>query len=266
MQNYLIFLFLGKKVALEKRIGRPVLNYHQTDSTNLEAWRLLRRGKAGEGMVIVAGSQSKGRGQAGAHWESEPGKNLLLSVVLAPHFLPPEQQFQLSKAVSLALHDAVREFLPGKTVHIKWPNDLYVGHSKVAGILIENAIAGSRLEHAIAGIGLNVNQRTFAKDLPNPTSLALEAGHEFDLMVCLELLLEKLDRRYKALRREDTRVLDKAYLEHLWGYRREMEYLSDDRPFKASIEGLDPYGRLMLRDTTGKEKAYDMKEVRLVSP
>ena len=100
--------------------------------------------------------------------------NLLFSVVLCPTFLPAGEQFLLSQAVALALVDTLGTC--GIDARIKWTNDIYAGDRKLVGILIEHHLAGGRLARTVAGIGINVNQTEFDPALPNPTSMALEAG------------------------------------------------------------------------------------------
>lgn len=118
--------------------------------------------------------QSRGRGQRGNSWSSSAGANLTFSVVLCPGFLETAQQFYLSKAVSLAVCDTVESF--GVRPQVKWPNDIYIDGRKVAGILIENDLAGNFLSRSVVGIGINVNQTEFDPALPNPTSLAVAAA------------------------------------------------------------------------------------------
>ena len=146
--------------------------YHiaETTSTN----DLAREERYGHGDVICAERQTAGRGQRGHTWTSPEGVNLLFSVVLCPTFLPAGEQFLLSQAVALALVDTLGTC--GIDARIKWTNDIYAGDRKLVGILIEHHLAGGRLARTVAGIGINVNQTEFDPALPNPTSMALEAG------------------------------------------------------------------------------------------
>lgn len=154
--------------------------YHiaETTSTN----DLAREEHYGHGDVICAERQTAGRGQRGHTWTSPEGVNLLFSVVLCPTFLPAGEQFLLSQAVALALVDTLGTC--GIDARIKWTNDIYAGDRKLVGILIEHHLAGGRLARTVAGIGINVNQTEFDPALPNPTSMALEAGHTFDRREC----------------------------------------------------------------------------------
>ncbi len=149
-------------------------HFDQLESTNC----YLRQYHQGmpQYAVVTAAYQTAGRGQRGNGWESEPGRNLLFSMLYYPPAgLPPSRQFQISKAVAVAVAETVDRLLDGydhPEVCIKWPNDIYVGDRKIAGILIENALQSStRIAHSIIGVGLNVNQREF-----RPTLTAVGAG------------------------------------------------------------------------------------------
>ena len=157
-----------------RQAGVTIDILEQTDSTNNRA----AESRYGAGDVVIAERQEAGRGQRGNSWSSTPGENLTFSVVLRPDFLPAERQFRISKAVALAVADTIAE--AGLRPAIKWPNDIYIGDRKVTGILIENDLMGPYLSRSVIGIGLNVNQTRFDPALPNPTSLAAEAGHPFD--------------------------------------------------------------------------------------
>lgn len=154
--------------------------YHirQTTSTNDEA----RDARYRHGDVVWAEWQSAGRGQRGHTWLCPEGLNITFSAILEPTFLPAPEQFLFTEVAALALVDAMRDY--GIEARIKWTNDLYVGDRKCAGMLIEHDLRGANLARSIAGIGLNINQREFDPSLPNPTSMALAAGREFDARRC----------------------------------------------------------------------------------
>lgn len=163
--------------------------------------------------ALVAHTQSAGRGQRGNSWESAPGLNATFSLLFRPKAIMAAEQFAISMAAALAVADTVGQFTQAK-VEVKWPNDIYVADRKICGILIENILSGSRIAQTIVGVGVNVNQREFLSDAPNPVSMASVAGHEFDLEAVTEALcrnlavaLESLDadpqfepllRRYRA--------------------------------------------------------------------
>jgi len=132
--------------------------------------------------VIAAKCQTKGRGQGDHSWTSEPGKNMTLTVVLRACV-----DFELeAKDAIIITHIttcAIRNFLStfGIKTRIKWPNDIYVGEKKICGILIENILKGHYIQNSMIGIGINLNQSSFSKDLPNPISVKQLTGTEINL-------------------------------------------------------------------------------------
>ena len=134
-----------------------------------------------EGRVIMTTNQTGGVGQQGNVWESEAGKNLTFSLLLKPTFLPIASRFMLTKAISIAILDFLKQELPDQEVYIKWPNDIYFKNKKIAGILIKNEIKGMMMGTSIIGIGLNVNQESFDENLPNPISMKMITGKDYDL-------------------------------------------------------------------------------------
>ena len=152
-------------------IGSNLLFFENLPSTNTHAADLLKKNNLPEGTIVYTNYQSAGRGYSGNRWESEDGKNLLISIVLFPSFIKPEDQFYISMAVSLGICDFLKRYIPDCS--IKWPNDIYVNNDKIAGILIESSITGNKIEYTIAGIGLNINQEKFISDAPNPVSLRI---------------------------------------------------------------------------------------------
>ncbi|HND87881.1 MAG TPA: biotin--[acetyl-CoA-carboxylase] ligase [Saprospiraceae bacterium] len=262
-------------------IGKVCIRYPELPSTNDHALQMLEAAQpAGgaasgpsanakptpaEGTVIRADTQSAGRGQYGSRWQSAPGQNLLLSVILYPTCLAAGQQFALSMMAALAVRDAAHWALgpmPHAQPLLKWPNDLYFGTRKAGGMLIQNAWQGSRLHSSVVGIGLNVNQTDFDADLPNPTSLARVAGHSFDLDSLAERLFECLDQRYAQLRQGHCSALQQEYETHLLGYRQEMRYrCSDGQEITGQVLGVSTDGRLRMQVGDGQERLFSLKEV-----
>lgn len=243
-----------------------------THSTNTLMKAMLPRE---EFFTIWAGEQTAGRGQAGNSWEAEPGKNLTFSTLLRPDDIPVEAFFRLNMLVSLAVVNAINsEAFNGCSATIKWPNDIYIGDKKVCGILIENILGEQK--YAIAGVGLNVNQRVFVSNAPNPTSLALETGHEWEL----EPLLEQIIKEMKALRPLlcEPEELKSRYMRLL--YRREGYWPYVEREvstaptmiaqgasadiFEARIIDILDDGTLLLERRDGEKRNYHFKQIRYV--
>ena len=262
----------------------------ETNSTN-DDLRLLAEQGAGEYSVVATDYQSAGRGQAGNSWESEHGKNLLFSVLVRPVELHASEQFRLSMWVSLALvnvlnrlqlHTSSQQPL---SFSIKWPNDIYCGDSKLAGILIENSLAGSHIAQSIIGIGLNVNQTHFVSDAPNPTSLKRLTGQEFDREQLLQAFFMELQALRPLLptigqpesgRQEDA--LSSAYLRQCYRRKGYFPYVEREvslQPtaiarqgasdiFEAEMAGITDSGELLLRLRDGSLRTYHFKQIRFV--
>jgi BirA family biotin operon repressor/biotin-[acetyl-CoA-carboxylase] ligase len=240
-------------------IGSTVIHHDRVSSTNSVASAMMREEKPEEGTVITASYQESGKGQAGNRWESEPGKNLLMSVILYPEMVKPEEQFVILQFVSLAVCDLVSTY--AYDVAVKWPNDIYAGKDKIAGILIEHSIIGSRLAGSVAGIGLNVNQMAFTGGAINPVSLAMLTGSSYDLARIIRELTALLDSRYRMVTAGEWSPLAEEYHKAL--YRRgEWHSYTDSRGiFRGMIESVRDDGMLMMRRKDGTLSEYAFKEV-----
>ena len=180
-------------------IGQSTLHFPRLESTNAYAVTLLAKSNPVEGTVISTFNQSHGRGQIGSKWESEPHKNLSLSLILKPTFLPIKDQFWLTKCIALAVKDFLGSYV-NDPVKVKWPNDVYIGQRKIAGILIQNNINSKKIHYSIIGMGININQVTFSDWVPNPTSLALESNKTYALETMQAELMPFLEYRYLQLK------------------------------------------------------------------
>lgn len=242
-------------------IGKVFLTFSALASTNTYALELLGHEKPVEGTVIHAENQTEGRGQMGNRWLSDAGKNITLSVIVYPQFLPAKQQFQLNEAIALAVRDCVAKYVE-KPVIVKWPNDVYIEERKVAGILIQNTLSGAQIQSSVIGIGINVNQRDFAADLPNPTSISLEKNAPCNIKEVINELLYRIETRYLALKQGHTQAMHDEYLSHLYRYQKPARYwCADGRLINGQIVGVDSHGRLLIEHSEGIE-AFDLKGVK----
>ena len=235
----------------------------RTNSTNSLLKELLAKGEwPADEHFLRAGFQTAGRGQTGNGWESEADKNLLCSILLPPR----ENLFELNIVVAVAVQRML-----GEAFTIKWPNDIYWQDKKVAGILIENAILGNAIKYSIAGIGLNVNQTEFVSDAPNPVSLKLITGKDYDVD-------EMMRRLYKETQKALEENVWEEYKSRL--YRREGWFPYVEREvstaptmnadahaacqFMARIEDVLPTGEIVLCDQQGNRRTYHFKQIRYV--
>jgi BirA family biotin operon repressor/biotin-[acetyl-CoA-carboxylase] ligase len=245
-------------------IGKRIIHLKSVQSTNTYSLDMLADEHLFEGDTICADFQEAGKGLDKNTWESESGKNLLASFVVCPNYIKPESQFILNKIVSLAVSDFVKEILPKKDVKIKWPNDIYVGDEKIAGILINNSINGTEICLSVIGIGLNINQIKFLSNTPNPVSLKKLSGKSFDVNTCLIRLSDYLNLRFRQIMQDKINVLDKEYLSNLYRYKEFADYKIDNRLINAKIVGLNQYGKLCLKSKDITTYCCDLKEVEFV--
>lgn len=242
-------------------VGKVLLDYKALPSTNVQALDLIEQNQAEEGMVISARAQTHGRGQRGALWQSNPGDNVTISVILKPSFLAIEDQFYLSKAVSVAVHSVVAQHLPANTVRIKWPNDIYVDDRKVAGILIQNIVQGKFINWSVVGIGLNVLQIQFTDELKNPTSLSLEGAQPVDPVSVRSEICTQLEHYYRSLHRDKT-SLDSIYASLLYRLGKEIVFVRPNgTQFMGSIDGVSVSGALIVSAQGGRQHSYSIKEI-----
>lgn len=246
-------------------VGKNFLELVSVDSTNAFAHTLIPSHPA-EGTVILAHTQTAGRGQQTNVWHSQPNQNLTFSLILNPSFLPATKAFAISKLVSVALLKYLQQTLPEEKVEIKWPNDILVNRKKIAGILLENHLDASGIRNSIIGIGLNVNQTEFPSHLSQATSMALHSERTYDPKEVLAHLLERIEGLYLQLRGGRSSQMDFDYLQGLYGYgeRIQVKVLKEDaataEPREVVLAGIDSSGRLAL-EMDQRLHYFQMKEI-----
>ena len=196
--------------------------------------------------AVTANEQISGRGQQEKKWESETGKNLLLSLLLYPNVLPVKQ-FVVCQYISVAVAEFIKETFSIPNVYIKWSNDIYIGDKKAAGILIEHFICGESINYTIAGIGMNVNQTHFPSHLPNATSLCLETGQKYDVFTCKKGIIKKI----KQIEKLPIPELKNRYLSYLYKKNVFSNFIVpkiSDNPIPLKITGVNELGLLELLD------------------
>ncbi len=243
-------------------IGKTSVFMPECHSTNTLALELCQQPTPpADGSVIITENQTSGRGQRGNSWTTEPGMNLTFSVILRPSFLPITSQFYLNVFSALAISDYLVD-RACKTVHIKWPNDIYADEKKIAGVLIENQVMGNQITHCVLGIGLNINQRAFS--IESITSLTLATGLGYNLPSEFEHLLTFLESRYLQLRQTNMQTLMAEYLGRLYWLNEEHTFQTAPLgQFKGTISGVDSTGRLKI-NVNGHEKLFGVKDVSYV--
>ena len=244
-----------------------ILHFDEINSTNAFMHDKMAERTDISDMVVVADHQTEGRGMDKNRWESEKGKNLLFSIALKVNFLEAENQFKISQAVSVAIVETLSQFIDSQKIFIKWPNDIYVGDKKLAGMLIQNTIEGRMMGTTIIGIGLNVNQIEFSKDIPNPISLKQISGKDYDLENLFNLLINNIKSSVESLRLKENQIeINEKYILKAYRYHQWADYLYKNKVKSMIINGFDCYGRLILEDQSGEEIICDVKELQFFPP
>lgn len=215
--------------------------------------------------LVTADFQTAGRGQRGTSWEADKGVNLLFGFKFHPTWLRADRQFLLSEALALAVAQSLEKYA-GKSISIKWPNDIYCGDRKICGMLLEHDLCGAHIATTLTGIGINVNQRQFCSQAPNPVSLYQLLGKEVDRAAILRNVLRLFTEYYRQLLNSQTSQIEKAYLKRLYRAAGYYPYRDANGCFEAQIESVCPNGQLVLRDSQGQQRIYAFKEVAFVLP
>jgi len=244
-----------------------ILHFDEINSTNVYLYDKISENNDISDMVVVAAHQTAGRGMDKNRWESEAGKNLLFSIALNVNFLEAENQFKISQAVSVAIVETLQKIVISDKFFIKWPNDIYFGDKKLAGMLIQNTVEGRMMGVSIIGIGLNVNQIEFSKDIPNPISLKMISGRDFELDDLLNLLVFNIKTKVESLRyKENQNEINEKYVSRSYRFGIWSDYFYRNQVKSMIIRGFDKYGRLLLHDKEGAEIVCDVKELQFFPP
>ena len=239
------------------KVGARFEILNSVDSTNNYAMGQVRAGLAGHGDVFLAFEQTQGKGQRGKKWLAEPGKNLLLTIVLTPKTLKLSEPFLLSAAVALACYDLFKIHSGAEGLRIKWPNDLYWQDRKAGGVLIENlwGAAGNTSARdpeqepwkgAVVGIGMNINQLNFPDELTNPVSLRqiTPATEELDLLEIARSLCQCLQHRLDQLADTSADLLIKDYNTVLYKKGELITLRKGDQTWRTLLKSVDQQGVL----------------------
>ena len=240
-----------------------IIKVDTVSSTNTRLKELSSDQELQEGTVLITQNQTAGRGQTGNLWESEPYKNLTFSIVLYPVHIPAGMSFLISQLISLGIVDTIDEYVT--TACIKWPNDIYYGEKKLAGMLIENDITAGLFQRSIIGIGLNVNQEIFRSSAPNPISLVQIIGKTLDIGMLLEKMHSRIMARYSASREGIFSGLADEYKATLYwgtGFHRFRDCTGE---FTAKVKHIADNGLLSLQLASGEIRQYAFKEVAFLN-
>ncbi len=234
-----------------------------TDSTNLFLRELFREEPDIENCYVVTEEQTKGKGQMGAGWASEKGKNLTFSLLLNDLNLKIDEQFKLSAIVAMSIIEVLKKLQIPK-MKIKWPNDILAENLKICGILIENILVSGRVGSTIIGIGLNVNQLEF-ENLPQAASLKKLTGVHFDLDYLLKLLVNTIEKNIYEKKDWKIEAVLNEYYSHLFRLNKASTFEFPHGERKTGIiKKVSKQGRLIILFEDHIEQEFDIKEIKLL--
>ena len=228
-------------------------HFYKIGSTNTAGMNAAAEG-APEGSVFLGEEQTAGRGRGSNTWQSPRSTGIYCSVVLRPT-LPPSDVLILSLAAGLAVHNAIQQVDARVKPDLKWPNDVLIDGKKVCGILTEMNAEATRVRHVVVGIGINVNQASFPKEL-GATSLRLQTGSEWSRVELTAALLKSLDREYRQLIEESGErdaILHRFGQNSSWVHGKKVRIEENGKSFEGETEGLDPRGFLLVRSSRGTQ-------------
>jgi BirA family transcriptional regulator, biotin operon repressor / biotin---[acetyl-CoA-carboxylase] ligase len=231
--------------------GTNIHHFYKIGSTNTTAMAAAAEGSP-EGSVFLAEEQTAGRGRGANTWQSPRSTGIYCSAVLRPK-LPPSDVLALSLAAGLAVQSAIRQVDSRVSADLKWPNDVLIDGKKVCGILTEMNAEATRVRYIVVGIGINVNQQSFPKDLA-ATSLHLVSGSEWSRVEVAAALLKSLDREYRNLvDNSDARrdILRRFAANSSWVCGKKVRIEENGLAFEGTTEGLDERGFLLVRTPHG---------------
>lgn len=260
--------------ALYNKNKKTVKNGENTPNENASNKKIVLTDKStGKVQLVTTDYQTHGHGQVNTVWESARGENLLFSFLFRPEHITAGEQFFLSEIACLAVAHTLDAYTEG--ISVKWPNDVYHHDRKICGMLLRHTLSGAQISATLVGIGLNLNQKQFVGDAPNPVSLQQIIGRPVDREEVLNRFALHFDRLLRTVTPPDSderlaqrQRLHREYLRRLYHRDGAHDYVdtASGETFSAHIVDVAPTGQLTLRTTDGRLRHYHFKEVRFVVP
>jgi BirA family biotin operon repressor/biotin-[acetyl-CoA-carboxylase] ligase len=241
-------------------VGHKIIRLDKVDSTNTFLSENLNNSDFFEGIIVVANQQLKGRGQGQNIWLSKDGENLLFSILLKPK-CDLNYQYHLNQLIANSICQTLK--LYGLDSQIKWPNDILVKNKKIAGILIENKIKGKILDSSIVGIGLNIEQSEFPKELVNPTSMLLELQKNIDKDDVLNSFIIQLEKNYFQFKRKEFDLINKEYQSNLFGKNKKISFLIKNKRVEGVLKLVNNQGQLVVEINDALQN-YSNSEIKII--
>ena len=225
--------------------GCEIVYFEETDSTNRQA-RLLAMDGAKHGTLVIADTQSAGRGRRGRGWISPAGEGIFMSLIVRPD-VPPSQVAKMSLTLALAVAKAI-ERVTGLDARIKWPNDIVIGGRKICGLLLEMDATAKKVNSIVAGVGINVHQRIFDEEIAHTaSSLDLLAGKHVSRSELVRTFLEEFEQ---AMALADTQMMD-AYRAQSATIGQRVQVIALDGTYTGTAQGITQSGSLLVEDELG---------------
>jgi BirA family transcriptional regulator, biotin operon repressor / biotin---[acetyl-CoA-carboxylase] ligase len=241
------------------KIGNPFIKLLEVDSTNNYALALVKENKAIAGSVIYAKNQTSGKGQMGKTWMSKENENITISVIIDISSFSLQNQFLVSAFAAIGCYDFFKKYA-GEHTAIKWPNDIYFNDKKAGGILIETVQQANK-RMAIIGIGMNINQKEFFNNLPNPISLHQITNEIYEVEDVCNELIESLNNWLPLLYEKNSEIL-KTYNQHLYKKNKAVQLKKDNIKFTCLIKEVNAFGELMVEQ--GLQDSFQHGEIEWI--
>ena len=231
-------------------LGHELVYYDEIDSTNNEAKRRADKGAA-EGLLIVADSQTGGKGRRGRVWQTPPGTNIAMSFLLRPDF-SPDMAPMLTLVMAMATAEGIQD-VTGTEAGIKWPNDIVLNGRKVVGILTEMTAEPDYIHDVIIGTGINVNTKEFPLEIrATATSLFIETGHIWPRAEITGAVINAFEKYYEIFRKTDSLAgLSKEYNKKCVNTGKRVRVLDPKGEYEADAHGINGTGELAVKKDDG---------------
>ena len=221
------------------------MDFDRIDSTNVQSVAHYKEWNLRSGDVVYTDDQYQGQGQRGKTWIHTPKHHVAMTYFWEPTSLDADRSFIANQAVALAVCDVLEDLQ--LQAQIKWPNDIYIGSQKVAGILIQNILKGKSVERSFIGIGINVKSQDFDSDLPNPAALEDYYPNELTSVEVMERTANALDNRLSQALSGQSDEIPKAYLERLYLKGMESDFTIETEHIRGTIIGVQEDGQLLVQ-------------------
>lgn len=237
----------------------PFIILSGVESTNNYAMAKLHAGILEHGTCLMALVQTAGKGQRGKKWVARPGENITMTTVLQP---PSYKPFTYSAAIALACYDFIKAF-GIENVAIKWPNDIYIGDRKAAGILVENIFQGGVWQWAIAGTGINLNQEEFPSEIAQKAgSIKLATGKDYEVGVSAKQLHKHIISRHEWVKTFSSVEVMQEYNAKLYKRGEELRLKNGPIVFSTVIDRVEEDGTMITKDAV--ERRFAVGEIEFL--